>query len=174
MKITDRVKLREIIDKLETVDLLKIDTDIKGNAFEYFIQRYNQGNNDLSEYFTPRHIVKFLNDIAKTIFGEKVYDPFCGTGGMLIVAFEKIKNEMIDKDIFDDDNLNMLREKSIYGSEISDTARITKMNMILSGDSHSNIKQQDSFRNPVSSEYNVVLSNIPFNMDVDDYQASLY
>ena len=174
LKITDTVKLREIIDKLETVDLVKIDTDIKGDAFEYFIQKYNQGNNDLGEYFTPRHIVKFLNDIAKPVFGEKIYDPFCGTGGMLIVAFEKIKNKMIDDDIFDEDNLVKLREKSIYGGEISDTARITKMNMILSGDGHSNIRQQDSFSSPISKKYNVVLSNIPFNMDVTEYQASLY
>lgn len=174
LKITDTVKLREIIDKLETVDLVKIDTDIKGDAFEYFIQKYNQGNNDLGEYFTPRHIVKFLNDITKPVFGEKIYDPFCGTGGMLIVAFEKIKNKMIDDGILNEDTLVALRETSIYGNEISDTARITKMNMILSGDGHSNIIQQDSFSSPISKKYNVVLSNIPFNMDVTEYQANLY
>ncbi len=174
LKITDTTKLKEIVEKLESVDLAKIDTDIKGDAFEYFIQKYNQGNNDLGEYFTPRHIVRFLNDIAKPIFGEKVYDPFCGTGGMLIVAFERMKQELINKNIFNEDNLNKLREKSIYGGEISDTSRITKMNMILSGDGHSNIEQQNSFGTPVSSKYNVVMSNIPFNMDVTDKQAELY
>lgn len=174
LKIKNPVKLKEIVNKLDTLDLKKIDTDIKGDAFEYFIQKYNQTNNDLGEYFTPRHIVKFLNDIVKPTFGDKIYDPFCGTGGMLIVAFEKILVELSDRGLLDEHNLSSLRENSIWGSEISDTSRIAKMNMILSGDGHSNIKQQDSFSNPVFNKYNVVISNIPFNMDVNEEQAQLY
>jgi len=54
--------------------LSTIDTDIKGDAFEYFIEKYNSTNNDLGEYFTPRHLVKFLVDILKPKFGEKIYD----------------------------------------------------------------------------------------------------
>ena len=174
LKIKNPVKLKEIVNKLDTLDLKKIDTDIKGDAFEYFIQKYNQTNNDLGEYFTPRHIVRFLNDIVKPTFGDKIYDPFCGTGGMLIVAFEKILVELSDRGLLDEHNLSSLRENSIWGSEISDTSRIAKMNMILSGDGHSNIKQQDSFSNPVFDKYNVVISNIPFNMDVNEEQAQLY
>ncbi|AZQ42485.1 N-6 DNA methylase [Streptococcus periodonticum] len=174
LRIKNPIKLKEIVNKLDTLDLKKIDTDIKGDAFEYFIQKYNQTNNDLGEYFTPRHIVKFLNDIVKPTFGDKIYDPFCGTGGMLIVAFEKILSELNDKGLLDEYNLSSLREKTIWGSEISDTSRIAKMNMILSGDGHSNIKQQDSFSNPVSDKYSVVISNIPFNMDVNEEQAQLY
>lgn len=174
LKIKDSIKLKEIVDKLDALNLNQIDTDIKGDAFEYFIQKYNQTNNDLGEYFTPRHIVRFLNDIANPKFGEKIYDPFCGTGGMLIVAFDKIYNSLVLDGILDEDNLKYLRSNTIYGSEISDTARITKMNMILSGDGHSNIYQQDSFSNPVENKYDVVVSNIPFNMSVNDVQSSLY
>lgn len=174
LKIKDSIKLKEIVDKLDELNLVEIDTDIKGDAFEYFIQKYNQTNNDLGEYFTPRHIVRFLNDIANPCFGEKVYDPFCGTGGMLIVAFEKIYNNLELNGTLDGTNLKHLRENSIYGNEISDTARITKMNMILSGDGHSNIQQQDSFSNPVNDKYDVIISNIPFNMSVTDNQANLY
>ena len=174
LRIKNSLKLKEIVNKLDTLDLKKIDTDIKGDAFEYFIQKYNQTNNDLGEYFTPRHIVKFLNDIVKPTFGDKIYDPFCGTGGMLIVAFEKILSELRDNGLLDEYNLSSLRENTIWGSEISDTSRIAKMNMILSGDGHSNIKQQDSFSNPVSDKYSVVISNIPFNMDVNEKQAQLY
>lgn len=174
LKLKDPIKLKEIVNKLDTLNLAKIDTDIKGDAFEYFIQKYNQTNNDLGEYFTPRHIVRFLNDIANPQFGDKVYDPFCGTGGMLIVAFEKIYQELLLNGRLDDDNLSYLREQTIYGGEISETARISKMNMILSGDGHSNIAQHDSFSNPVDGKYDVVISNIPFNMSVTDNQASLY
>jgi restriction-modification protein len=174
LKIKEPVKLKEIIDKLDTLNLKKIDTDIKGDAFEYFIQKYNQTNNDLGEYFTPRHIVKFLNNIMKPSFGDKIYDPFCGTGGMLIIAFETIYNELLTKGQLDNTTLQTLRKQTIWGSEISDTSRIAKMNMILSGDGHSNIKQQNSFSNPESNKFNVVMSNIPFNMDVTEAQTQLY
>jgi type I restriction enzyme M protein len=58
--IKDTVALKQIIDKLDGLNLSGIKTDIKGDAFEYFIQQYNSSNNDLGEYFTPRHIVNFL------------------------------------------------------------------------------------------------------------------
>lgn len=174
LKLKNPIKLKEIVNKLDTLNLRKIDTDIKGDAFEYFIQKYNQTNNDLGEYFTPRHIVRFMNDIMKPQFGDKVYDPFCGTGGMLIVAFERILAQLEEQGQLDEDKLTILRENTIWGGEISETARIAKMNMILSGDGHSNIEQHDSFSNPVLDKYNVVISNIPFNMKVTDQQAELY
>jgi len=174
LTINNPTKLKEIVDKLDTVNLAKINTDVKGDAFEYFIQKYNQTNNDLGEYFTPRHLVKFLNDILQPKFGEKVYDPFCGTGGMLIVAFKYIFEELSDKGILNDTNLEQLRSNTIWGGEISTTARIAKMNMILAGDGHSNVAQHDSFTHPVSDRFDVVISNIPFNLNVSDEQVQSY
>ena len=115
-----------------------------------------------------------MNDIIKPTFGDKIYDPFCGTGGMLIIAFERIYQTLEESGLLDDTNLLALREKTIWGGEVSETAKIAKMNMILSGDGHSNIIQHDSFSNPVEGKYNVVISNIPFNMDVSEEQAQLY
>ena len=115
LKIRNTTKLKEIVEKLDTLNLKQIDTDIKGDAFEYFIQKYNQTNNDLGEYFTPRHIVRFLNDIIKPTFEDKIYDPFCGTGGMLIVAFERIYQHLEKLGLLDDTNLLSLREKTIWG-----------------------------------------------------------
>ena len=114
LKIRNTIKLKEIVQKLDTLNLKQIDTDIKGDAFEYFIQKYNQTNNDLGEYFTPRHIVRFLNDIIKPTFGDKIYDPFCGTGGMLIIAFERIYQTLEESGLLDDTNLLALREKTIW------------------------------------------------------------
>ena len=110
LKITDTVKLREIIDKLETVDLVKIDTDIKGDAFEYFIQKYNQGNNDLGEYFTPRHILRRHIVETKKLIGIislpcKVFMPYTEAKTSILifrnnlsrdidsVFFYKVKND---------------------------------------------------------------------------------
>jgi len=163
MKIKDSVALKNIIKKLDTLDMSGIKTDIKGDAFEYFIQKYNSGNKDLGEYFTPRHIVNFLVKIADAKYGEKIYDPFCGTGGMLISAFGYISGNLENEKMLTPALLEDLRKNTLYGSEKTVTAKIAKMNMILTGDGHSNIVQQDTFRNPVDGKFDIVLTNIPFS-----------
>ncbi|MCL1935854.1 MAG: N-6 DNA methylase [Defluviitaleaceae bacterium] len=174
LKIQDYSKLKYIVNKLDQLNLSSINTDIKGDAFEYFIEKYNSNNNDLGEYFTPRHIVKFLIDIIKPNYREKIYDPFCGTGGILISAFEYILKDIKYKGILNDDTLKVLRKETLFGSEISDTAKIAKMNMILTGDGHSNVKKQDSFLNPIENEYDIVITNIPFNLSANKEQAENY
>ncbi len=163
--IQDTVALKHIIDKLDKLNLNGIKTDIKGDAFEYFIQKYNTSNNDLGEYFTPRHIVNFLVRLAAPKYGEKIYDPFCGTGGILISTFNYIKDILKENGYLTDAILKDLKENTVFGGEISSNARIAKMNMILTGDGHSNIKQQDTLLNPIKEEFDIVITNIPFNLE---------
>lgn len=170
--INDTLTLKQIIDKLSGLHLSKIETDIKGDAFEYFIQKYNSSNKDLGEYFTPRHIVNFLVKLANPKYGEKIYDPFCGTGGILISAFNYIRNYLSESNMLTLATIADLRENTIHGSEISSTAKVAKMNMILTGDGHSNIKQQNTLTHRHLDSFDVVLSNIPFNLEVD--QSDLY
>lgn len=163
--IKDTSALKHIIDKLDSLNLSGIKTDIKGDAFEYFIQQYNSSNNDLGEYFTPRHIVQFLVKLANPVYGENVYDPFCGTGGILISAFNHIKDDLLKKNYLTKPVLKDIKENTVFGGEISSNARIAKMNMILTGDGHSNINQQDTLLNPVQKQFDVVITNIPFNLE---------
>ncbi len=163
--LKDTLALKQIIDRLDGLSLNGVKTDIKGDAFEYFIQQYNSSNNDLGEYFTPRHIVNFLVQLADPQYGERVYDPFCGTGGMLISAFNHVKERLAAQGYLTAQLLQDIKEHTVYGSEISSNARIAKMNMILAGDGHSNILQQDTLRHPVEGKYDVVLTNIPFNLE---------
>ena len=166
--IQDTKYLKQIIDKLDKLQLSKIQTDIKGDAFEYFIQKYNSANKDLGEYFTPRHIVNFLVNIAKPKYTEKIYDPFCGTGGMLISVFNYIYANLKNSKYLNDATLKDLKENSLFGSEISSTSKVAKMNMILTGDGHANIKHEDTLKKPVKEKYDVVITNIPFNLKVDN------
>ena len=163
--LKDTVALKQIIDKLDGLNLSGIKTDIKGDAFEYFIQQYNSSNNDLGEYFTPRHIVNFLVKLANPKYGEKIYDPFCGTGGILISAFNYIKDNLQQQGYLTDEVLKSLKENTVFGGEISSNARIAKMNMILTGDGHSNINQQDTLLNPITEKFDIVITNIPFNLE---------
>ncbi len=151
--------LKAIIDFLDDLQLSDTHADIKGDAFEYFIRSYSASNpSDLGEIFTPRHIVKTMVKLLNPRISEKIYDPFCGTGGMLIVAFKHIMDSMAQTK----ENIRLLHEKTLYGTELTRTSSIAKMNMILAGDGHNNITRADSFQNPVEGEYDVVITNFPF------------
>jgi len=159
LNITNPQTLREIIDRLDPLTLSTIDTDIKGDAFEYFLQNTTSTENDLGEYFTPRHIVKTMVHLVNPCFKESIYDPFCGTGGFLTQAFKHIK----ENTILNTEQQEYLKKKTIFGGEITSTARIAKMNMILQGDGHSGVKKINSLANPKNKEFDVVISNIPFS-----------
>lgn len=171
LQIQDPKTLREILDRLDPLVLSTIDTDIKGDAFEYFLQKTTSTDNDLGEYFTPRHIVKTMVHLINPIFKESVYDPFCGTGGFLTEAFKYIKeNTIIEKE---SDKI-LLKKKTIFGGELTSTARIAKMNMILQGDGHSGVQKINSLANPIDNKFDVVISNIPFSQKTKKYSDLYY
>jgi type I restriction enzyme M protein len=164
LSIKNGSTLDEIIEKIEPINLTATETDIKGDAFEYFLKSVTNGTKDLGEYFTPRHIVKTMVNLVKPVYGEKIYDPFCGTGGFLIEAFKYLS---LRTDISKAEILEEIRKNTIFGREITSTARIAKMNMVLFGDGHTNIEQIDSLKNPVEEKYEVVLSNIPYSQETE-------
>ena len=155
--------LAEIIRELSRpgLNLTASDTDVKGDAFEYYLKNAYQGLSikDLGEYFTPRNIVKTMVSMVDPQIGEKIYDPFCGTGGFLIESFKYLRLRTKDRARWD----SVLRNETVYGSEITSNARIAKMNMILFGDGHSNIWQEDSLANPKRGTFDIVLTNPPYS-----------
>lgn len=155
--------LEYIVDELDTLQLTDINADVKGDAFEHFLTSYNASNKDLGEYFTPRHIVKTLVKLLDPRLGETIYDPFCGTGGILIESFQYIKQTMPRSA----NALKILKENTIFGAEITSTARIAKMNMILMGGGHKNINRKDSLANPIDDTFDICVTNIPFSQHTE-------
>ena len=155
--------LKKIIGELNPLHLMSVDEDLKGIAFEHFLSRTTSVNNDLGEYFTPRSVVRFMVQLLNPQFGQTVYDPFCGTGGFLIEAFRHLSQQSRRSA----DATQILHHESLYGRELTTTARVAKMNMILFGDGHSGVVQGDSLSHGGTRLYDCVLSNIPFSLDVD-------
>ena len=166
-QIRNPAALAAIVEKLREYSFIDVDTDVKGEAYEYFLRRYNHQKSELAQYFTPRHVVRAMAEMANPQFGEKVYDPFCGTGGMLIQAFKHLRDNspLADTPQEKRKNLNILRNRSVYGVEISRSAQTAKMNMILAGDGHSNIIKGNTLEMSANGKYDVVLTNIPFSQD---------
>ncbi|MCC8368992.1 MAG: N-6 DNA methylase [Rickettsia endosymbiont of Oxypoda opaca] len=171
ISISNPQTLRHIIDAIDPLILSTIDTDIKGDAFEYFLEKTTSTENDLGEYFTPRNVVKTIINIVDPKFKETIYDPFCGTGGFLTEAFNYIKENTI---INTQEDLERLKLDTLYGREITTTARIAKMNMILHGDGHSGVQQINSFENPdyiqpttnQHLKFDVAVTNLPFSQKI--------
>ena len=164
--------LKAIINLINDAgNLSKVDTDIKGEAFEYFLRKYQDNHNDLAQYFTPRHIVKFIVWLAKPKLGDKIFDPFCGTGGMLIEAFKYIKN---NHSKLSKQELNKLKNDTVWGQDNSDSSKIAKMNMILAGDGHCNIERKDTLETEAIPNYDFVITNIPFNLKPRSFENNKY
>lgn len=156
--------LKSIVESITKIgNLLDTNSEIKGDAFEYFLKNSISVGNDLGEYFTPRHIVKLMVELMDLKFEETIYDPCCGTGGFLIEAFKNIKSKCKNTKA----NIEFLENKTVFGREISTTSRIAKMNMIIMGDGHNNIEQKDSLEFPIKEKYDVCLTNFAFSQKTD-------
>ena len=161
--------MERLIEILSSFRLSSVKEDIKGLAFEHFIHSYTRGTkNDLGQYFTPRHIVRMMVHFLKPQIGEIIYDPFCGTGGMLIECFR-----YINQHIKAPRDKQTLRKKTLFGRDNSSVARIAMMNMIMFGDGHSNIQQGDSYGllGETKNRYDIVITNIPFSQKTDLYEG---
>lgn len=85
-----------IVKELEKYNLSITSDDVKGIAFEQFLGKTFRG--ELGQFFTPRTVVDFMNDILDPKEGEVICDPCCGSGGFLIKSFEYVRNQ-IEEDI---------------------------------------------------------------------------
>ena len=142
--------IESIRNQLDNINFTSTDVDVKGEAFEYFLRRYNAGRTSvLGQYFTPRHIARLLAGLLNPISGDKVLDPFCGTGGMLIMCYNLMRQSIHDENEQETKKqLKILREESLFGRDISNGASsLAKMNMVLIGDGYTNIENIDSLEN---------------------------
>lgn len=92
-KLPDR-RLSDLIEHFSSKALTNaaVPPDVFGNAYEYLIKRFaDQSNKKAGEYYTPRSVVGLLVNILDPKERETVYDPACGTGGMLIEVIQHVK-----------------------------------------------------------------------------------
>ncbi len=83
-----------IVKELEKYNLSITSDDVKGIAFEQFLGKTFRG--ELGQFFTPRTVVNFMNDVLDPKEGEVICDPCCGSGGFLIKSFEYVRSQIED------------------------------------------------------------------------------
>ncbi|MGD7790280.1 N-6 DNA methylase [Propionibacteriaceae bacterium Y1700] len=163
-KLPDR-KLADLIEHFSTKTLsnANVAPDVFGNAYEYLIKRFaDASNKKAGEYYTPRSVVGLLVNILDPHEGESVYDPACGTGGMLIEVIEHVKAA--------GGSPKTLWGK-LYGQEkVLATSAIARMNLLLHGVEDFKIIREDTLRNPAFysgnrlAQFDCVVANPPFSL----------
>jgi len=178
IRVSDEV-LRTIVTHLEPISLTSTEVDVKGVAFETFMDNFFKG--DYGQFFTPREVIEFAVQMVEPQHDQKVLDPACGSGGFLLHALTFVRNSA--SVYYGDDTVDHYRywhdfaTKNLFGFEINEEiARVAKMNMILHGDGHTNIVRADALqpldqlavRNSSirSGEFDMILTNPPFGAQI--------
>lgn len=129
------------LDRLNIRALMNSGADILGKFYETFL-RYGNDAKELGIVFTPRHMTNLMVELIDVNATDIVYDPACGTGGFLISAFTRMKNQVINNDAA----LEKIKLEQLIGTD-TDTkiSALAVANMIFRGDGRSNIFDESCF-----------------------------
>lgn len=137
--------------------------DLLGAAYEWLIKYFaDSAGKKAGEFYTPSEVVRICVEICDPEEGMSVYDPTVGSGGMLIQMRDYLREKGGDAD-----------EIALFGQEkMGTTWSICKMNMLLHGISHADIRQGDTLREPEHKDENNellrfdrVVANPPFSQN---------
>tara|TARA_R110000851_G_scaffold332161_2_gene507596 strand:+ start:2167 stop:3381 length:1215 start_codon:yes stop_codon:yes gene_type:complete len=150
------------------LNLKNVPDDKLGNAYEYLIKKFaDDSGHTAAEFYTNRTVVKLMTMIMDPQPGESVYDPTCGSGGLLLNCALHLKDEGKE-----------YRTLKLYGQEINLlTSAIARMNMFMHGIEEFNIVRGNTLSNPGLLEndelkkFNVILANPPYSIKSWDRKA---
>jgi len=152
---------------LDVFTSLKLDPDsvthdLLGNAYEYLLKNFaDESGKKAGEFFTPRAVVRLMVQLLDPQEGESIYDPTCGSGGMLVESVNQVRAHGQDP-----------RTLRLYGQEVqATTAAIARMNLYLHDIETFSIKRGDTLREPRFREpdgsltrLDAVIANPPFSL----------
>jgi type I restriction enzyme M protein len=169
----DRLSDETLINLIEhfskhKLDLKHVPQDELGNAYEYLIKQFaDDSGHTAAEFYTNRTVVRLMTLIAAPQPGESIYDPTCGSGGLLLNGVLQLKQAGKE-----------YRTLKLYGQEINlITSSIARMNMFLHGIEDFQIVRGNTLSNPAFLEndelktFNVILANPPYSIKAWDQKA---
>lgn len=165
-RMAEKNLLYEVIKAFANVDLSpeRVDNVQMGYVFEELIRiGAEQANEEAGEHFTPREVIRLMvnlllapeQDLARSHVVKTIFDPACGTGGMLSVAEQYIRD------------LNSEANPIVFGQDWNDEAwAVCKSDMLIKGEDADNIRQGDSFTQDGfrDDRFDYMLANPPFGV----------
>jgi type I restriction enzyme M protein len=158
--------LRDLIEHFSRISLgnQAAKADILGQSYEYLIKKFADATNKKAgEFYTPRSVVRLMVNILDPKEGESIYDPACGTGGMLLEAIHHVKEHHGD-------------DRTLWGRLFAQeknltTSAIARMNLFLHGASDFQVVRGDTLRQPAFfsgdnlASFDCVIANPPFSLE---------
>jgi type I restriction enzyme M protein len=163
------IKLRKLITHFNKYRLRTEDfenDDLLGSAYEFLIKMFaDSAGKKGGEFYTPREVVRLMVRLVNPRPGHRVYDPACGSGGMLIYARKHVEEHGGD-----------VQNLSLYGNDAGGSAWVMgKMNMILHGiEKKAFLENSDVLTDPAHLDakgqrlyFDRILANPPFSMNYE-------
>lgn len=162
--------LKDLIEHFstKTLSIANCPEDELGQGYEYLIKKFaDDSGHTAQEFYTNRTVVHLMTEMLKPQSGESVYDPTCGSAGMLISCIAYLKEHGLE-----------WRNLKVYGQEINQlTSAIGRMNLFLHGVQTFEIVNDDTLVNPgfivngQLQKFDVVLANPPYSISQWDRDA---
>ncbi len=152
--------IRDMITDFNKVNLAEVEGDLLGNAYMYLIERFgSDAGKKAGEFYTPKVLSSLLAKLAMPKPGDRICDPACGSGGLLLLAGEEVQKQGSN-------------DYALYGQEKTGaTYNLARMNMFLHGQDSARIEWGDTLNNPMLVEndhlmqFDIIVANPPFSLD---------
>jgi type I restriction enzyme M protein len=161
----NRELLRQLVELFDKYNLggEEVSPDVLGDAYEHILMKFAPDKAKEGEIYTPREVIKLMVEILDPKPSESVYDPCCGSGGMLIISYLHVAEKY---------GVEETRRLFLFGQERSpEIYAVGQMNLLLHEIKNANLANGDTLDYPRFREngsikqFDVVIANVPWNQD---------
>lgn len=173
VRVDSEANLRDILDKVHEINIDHVDDThffTLSQVYEDLLLKMGEKNSDGGQFFTPREVIRAMVHTVKPQLGQTVYDPCCGTGGFLAIAYEHIAHQLGQSPTSTD--LDTLKHDTFFGREKENLVfPIALANLVLHGIDQPNLWHGNSLTRRATyaglfeqapKQFDVILTNPPF------------
>ena len=173
VRVDDEANLRDILDRVHEISIDHIDDThffTLSQVYEDLLLKMGEKNSDGGQFFTPREVIRAMVHTVDPALGQTVYDPCCGTGGFLAVAYEHMARKLGKAAASTD--IEALKHDTFFGREKEDPVfPIALANLVLHGIDQPNLWHGNSLTRRATyaelfrhapAQFDVILTNPPF------------
>ncbi|MFT3780258.1 MAG: N-6 DNA methylase [Ottowia sp.] len=173
VRVDDEANLRDILDRVHEISIDHIDDThffTLSQVYEDLLLKMGEKNSDGGQFFTPREVIRAMVHTVNPSLGQTVYDPCCGTGGFLAVAYEHIARKLGGTAA--SIGIERLKHDTFFGREKENLVfPIALANLVLHGIDQPNLWHGNSLTRRAAyaalfdhapAQFDVILTNPPF------------